>query len=293
MESNGLFAPILVQHQDVFRPTVTQDNSIAVLFNPVSDDFILGKDVLYYKAKALSIVEVFALAANLAINNPIYFNTLVHGLFTHLFLCYDLRNCTEFVLSKKEILYHLGIDDGKKRVNLVKMLAELSQVYGVIKGLGVFPLLTFEVLPETLVIHSEYMHHILNSILVEAPLDCLERGCYYTDKVLLNIVANPSQIACLIIIELISLLAQSGDKEVEISVSTLAVRIPQLRRLLESSSSTSLKNQKLKWIFSTVYRLLHDQSIISSKYKELSFEPVIPEVSNLDVVLKLNLKRTI
>lgn len=250
---------------------------------------MIQNNALCINGKALSFAEVFDLAANPYINKAIDELPLLYGLFS--FLCnLGLENKAEFVTSEKEISKFLNLSRGAKGFQLSTKLKRFAQLFGVIDDVAVFPALEVKEQKGVLIIQSAYMHQLLEQMIEEKNKAYGERGRYYTNIIHADIVSEKNKVAVLVIIELVSLLARIGRKTLRVSFETLVTRVPQLREMVESESTISVKNQYLKRVFRKVYSLLAEKTEIYCTYKEINIDPVKPKVASLCDVLEISHK---
>ncbi len=286
-----IYAITLKGGQDMLRNAVTDENCKAVVFNPENMDYLLKVSTLYYKGSVLSEEEVLELVANPDVNKPIKEAMLIYGLFSYLYAEQDIRNKHVFETTVIELSNYLGISTGSKGFKIVEKLIEISKVYGIIPGVGVFPLIEIEEQQDKLIIKSQYLHMAFNAVINECFNNYGERGKYYTDKVYANILTEKNKAAALVAIEIANLIARARGNKAHISVRNIIIKIPQLTAIcLSNNTSTSNKNKQLKRVFSKVYDILEDKTSLFNDLKYLKICIPSVNISNLDAVIDISYK---
>lgn len=286
-----LIIPTLSGFKDMLRPAISDEKSRMALLNVQNEDFVFKGHVLYHRSKALSENEIFDLIAEPKINRPLDEPVLVNAIFSFLYLKRDLRNQVEFETSINELNSFMGVSTGAKGFRLVEKLEALSNIYGVISGVGVFPLLEVRRFQNKLILTSHYFHQALNMMLTESVNRYGERGIYYTDKVHASLVAERNKTAALIVIELARLIVTAGRRgKPHITLSELALRIPQLYAIWSNPNGTSFQNRQLHRAFSKVKQLMADKTKLPKAYPELSIEIPVLQVSKPDAVIHIRHK---
>lgn len=266
---------------DMLKNAVTTEDCKAVLFNPEDYNYFLNGDVLYYKGNALNEEEVFEYCANPKINKSIKEALLIYGIFSFIYTTQDLRNKDTFQISLCELSRYLKVSMGQKGYRLNEKLKSLSEVYGLVSGVGVFKLLEAREQGNTIIIQSQYLHIAFNNMLNDAFNEYGERVKWYTNRVYSSIVSERNVAAGLVVIEIVSLTARAKGGRAHISIKNLVSRIPQLIKICLSENSTGAKNKYLRRVFNTVNKILDSKTSLYDELKDLKV--AVPNINILDI----------
>lgn len=278
---------------DSFRTTITNDGSLAVLFNPEKhNDYCLTKNSLCYSnGKKISDEDFIKLLSSK--NTPIKNQLLINAIFSFIYFNFDVRNFWVYKIDKASLNRYLGLSIGAKGYNLYEKIASLSNIYGIIFNLGVFPLLKIkEQTNKIIVIESHYFHQLALLVLENSYNSYGEAAKFYSDKVNLSILKEKNKNAAMIAIELISLSSRC-KANAHIKLKTLIYRVPNLLQVCQSTTeSTSLKNRTLKRAFKDVKNILDKCTKLQDEVE--NFNITFPEIkmNNLDACIEINFKYT-
>ncbi|UUZ83194.1 hypothetical protein LJK88_04470 [Paenibacillus sp. P26] len=223
------------------------------------------------------------------VNRPLEEPLLPHGVFSFLYKYkgFDLRNEDQLVTGIQELCAYLSVSTGEHGFRLLDKLKALSRVYGVIPGIGIFPVLEVEELGDgNLVLKSLYFKRLLNEMCAEAVRQGYEK--MFADLALTNLITARNKVAAQIVAELIVLLATSGQKRKPwIALHTLASRVPELREILWGSKPCGVRNKRLRRAFEGVEKIMEKRTRLVQVYDNLEIRFPLLEASNPDTVIRL------
>jgi len=276
--NHRLIIPTLPGYRDAFRTTVTENDARAVLFYPRDERYVSSNGVLFCGGEAVTWEQLFEQISNPAVNRPIEEPVLVYGLFSFMYTHGDLRNHVAIQTTESRLCRFLGVSSGVNGFRLIEKMWQFRYVFGVIHNLGVFPLLNLEVgLDGTVVLRSDFFHHLLNLMIAER-IRYGQNGRFYSKSVYADLVAARNKPAAMIVIELARLIAICGQRgHPHISLGELAYRIPQLAEIWRTPKETSFQNRKLRRAFEPVEKLLTEKTSLMEEFDNLRIH--VPELS--------------
>lgn len=277
--------PTLSCFRSAFR-TMVSEGDRAALFNP-ENNFKWRDGTLYQDGKPLDMKDVLPMMGDPNINRPLEEPLLSHGIFSFLYKSFDLRKGDQFISETQELCAYLSVSTGEHGFRLLEKLKALSRVYGVMPGIGMFPILEVEELADgKLVLKSLYFNRLLSEM-----CEVAERQRYdkmFSDLALTNLITARNKVAAQIVAELIVLLAASGQKRKPwIALHTLASRIPQLREIVWGSKPYGVRNKLLRRAFEGVEKIIEKRTRLYQKYDNLEIDLPLLEASNPDAVIRL------
>jgi len=265
---NPLFIPTYPHFRDMLRTAKTEGISRAILFPPLSGEYVCRDGALYRNGVPQSFDQLKQLIGKGSIPDPI----LVYGLFTFFYHKGDIRNRATMECDWKELWHFLGRKEGGNAYRLQDVLASYESVVGWVFKKGVFPLLKVENLPGNRVrLTSEYFHHAMNALLATCtPEDVSVPRRYRATSMHRSVLLHRNKFAALISLEFARIMESSGQNKSQISIRTLLKSVPTLgAALADPSKSVSFRNRKLRDALTAAVEILWDHSDLPRRYPNM------------------------
>ncbi|WP_135555452.1 hypothetical protein [Paenibacillus cymbidii] len=222
----------------------------AFLFYPTAESMLYADGKLFDGSEWLSLDETIRLAKVRENNVPLPEPVLLVGIWSYMFH-HGLRVRPEVETTEHKLNTFMGLSVGRNGFNLRDKLADLSRIYGIIPGKGVFPFLEFiGGSGNQWVLKSYYLYQLLKTIKEHLSATTTKKY-YYSKRAYANLVSAKNKTAAMILLQLICLVTKAGINTYRPSISlhTLAERIPALREILYGNQPSNTRQKRLRRAF--------------------------------------------